>query len=104
MFKKFLYSIFFCFSFIAGAQTNTSVLKGRVTDMEGEPLPGTAIQVQGRKFIGTSTDIDGEYELKGKLNKGDVLIFSFLGMEDFRVVYKEQKVQNVKMEQKKKHY
>ena len=101
MFKKFLYSIFFCFSFIAGAQTNTSVLKGRVTDMEGDPLPGTAIQVQGRKFIGTSTDIDGEYELKGKLNKGDVLIFSFLGMEDFRVVYKEQKVQNVKMEQKK---
>ncbi|MEZ7499186.1 TonB-dependent receptor [Flavobacterium sp. Arc3] len=63
----------FQFSF---AQEKT--ISGVVTDNSG-PLPGVNVIVKGTTR-GVQTDFDGKYSLK--VNTGDVLVFSFIGMDD----------------------
>ncbi|MBQ8422322.1 MAG: TonB-dependent receptor [Bacteroidales bacterium] len=55
-------------------------LKGKVTDTDGLPLPGVAVMVPGTTN-GTMTDDNGDYSLSG-LKKGDVILFTSLGMGD----------------------
>ena len=55
-------------------------VKGKVTDADGQPLPGVAVLVSGTSN-GTMTDDDGSYYLSG-LKKGDVLLFTSLGLGD----------------------
>ena len=55
-------------------------VQGRVTDSEGLPLPGVAVLVSGTSN-GTMTDENGNYSLSG-LKKGDLIIFSSLGLGD----------------------
>lgn len=63
---------------------NTFVVKGVVSDEAG-PLPGVSIHLQGTT-IGTETNFDGEYEFPRQLKKGDVLIFSFVGMDSKKII------------------
>ena len=55
------------FSFIATcttlAQHSTYHISGRVTDTEGEPLPGSTISIKG-KGTGAVTSVDGTYTLQ----------------------------------------
>ena len=51
-------------------------IRGRVTDLDGNPLPGVNITIKGDK-TGTTTNFDGEFGLDAK--KGDVLVFSYVG-------------------------
>ena len=60
---------------ITFAQEKT--ISGIVSDDTG-PLPGVSIIKKGTS-IGTETDFDGKYSIKAKT--GDVLLFSFVGME-----------------------
>jgi len=60
---------------ISYAQTKT--ISGAVSDDTG-PLPGVSVQVKGTN-TGTETDFDGKYSIKAK--SGDILIFSFVGMQ-----------------------
>ncbi|HMK06100.1 MAG TPA: SusC/RagA family TonB-linked outer membrane protein, partial [Flavobacterium sp.] len=54
---------------------------GTVSDETG-PLPGANVVVKGTKR-GVSTDVDGKYAIKAKT--GEVLVFSFIGMNDSSV-------------------
>lgn len=60
---------------ITFAQEKT--ISGTVSDETG-PLPGVNVIIKGTSS-GTQTDFDGKYSLKAKT--GDVLVFSFVGME-----------------------
>ena len=61
------------------AQDATRSLSGVVIDSgTGEPIPGVTIQLKG-KPVGTITDIDGQFIIKGAPN--DILVFSFIGMD-----------------------
>jgi len=51
-------------------------IKGKVTDEEGNPIPGAAILIKGTSK-GTSTDIDGDFTLE--VPEDAVLVVSFLG-------------------------
>ncbi|MBC5836388.1 SusC/RagA family TonB-linked outer membrane protein [Flavobacterium muglaense] len=53
-------------------------ISGVVSDNSG-PLPGVNIINKSSK-VGIQTDFDGKYAIKAKT--GDVLVFSFIGMED----------------------
>jgi TonB-linked SusC/RagA family outer membrane protein len=53
-------------------------ITGVVSDKTG-PVPGANVIVKGTKN-GVQTDIDGKYAIKAKV--GDVLIYSFVGMDD----------------------
>ena len=55
-------------------------IQGKVTDADGQPLPGVAVLVSGTSN-GTMTDDDGNYFLSG-LKKGDVILFTSLGLGD----------------------
>ena len=55
------------------------MVKGKVTDASGIPLPGVAVLVSGTSN-GTMTDDNGDYSISVK--KGDVLLFTSLGLGD----------------------
>ena len=62
-----------------------NVVKGKVVDINGDPLPGVTIRLDSTNF-GGSTDSNGEFELSLKLKEG-VLVFSFIGFEPQRVTF-----------------
>ncbi len=72
-------------------------VSGTVSDSSG-PLPGVNIIVEGTTH-GTETDFDGNYTLKTK--KGDVLVFSFVGMETVKKTVGSSKRINVVMKASK---
>lgn len=61
---------------ITFAQEKT--ITGTVTDADGLPLPGVNVLIKGTS-TGTQTDFDGNYSIEAEL--GDVLVFSFIGLE-----------------------
>ncbi|SKB78207.1 TonB-linked outer membrane protein, SusC/RagA family [Salegentibacter holothuriorum] len=61
---------------ISFAQQKT--ITGTVSDEDGLPLPGVNVLKKGTS-TGTQTDFDGNYSIEAA--QGDVLVFSFLGME-----------------------
>ncbi|MDE6394364.1 MAG: carboxypeptidase-like regulatory domain-containing protein, partial [Duncaniella sp.] len=65
---------------IVAPPAQTYTVKGVVIDESGEPLPGATVMVKGSK-IGTSADIDGNFELS--VNKGGklTLVVSYVGMK-----------------------
>jgi TonB-linked SusC/RagA family outer membrane protein len=54
------------------------VIRGKVTDAKGSPLPGVSVLVKGT-VVGTTTTATGTYELRSPRAEG-VLLFSFTGM------------------------
>lgn len=66
------------------SEVNTSksekniLVKGNVYS-EKIPLPGVTVMLEGTT-IGTQADFDGYFEFPEKLKKGDVLVFSYIGM------------------------
>ncbi|WP_159518157.1 TonB-dependent receptor [Sunxiuqinia indica] len=57
--------------------TKQAKITGKVTDSEGNSLPGVTVVIKGTT-VGTITDFDGNYSIEAASN--DVLIFSFVGM------------------------
>jgi TonB-linked SusC/RagA family outer membrane protein len=71
-----LFSFILLNSFAVHGQSGRT-LSGRVTNENGQPLPGVNILVKG-STIGTVTDVDGNYSLNVPDNN-TVLVFSFIG-------------------------
>jgi len=73
MFIRGIFIIFtlFLFSLTVFSQT---LIKGTITDRKtGEPLTGAAVQIEGTT-LGTTADIDGNYEIKVKPGTYNLLI------------------------------
>lgn len=64
-------------------------IEGRVTDKDGEPLPGVTVLVKDTR-LGIVTDVDGKFELTLP-GEGGVLQFSFIGMKGREVQIKDFK-------------
>ncbi|MDX6182692.1 SusC/RagA family TonB-linked outer membrane protein [Flavobacterium sp. Fl-77] len=71
-------------------------IKGVITDSDGMPLPGASVAVQGSQK-GTSTDFDGLYTIE--VQKGQTLVFSYVGLETQNIVVGDETTINVKMQQ-----
>lgn len=71
--------LFCCFSGFAQQQT----ISGVITDDQNMPLPGASVLIKGTT-TGTQTDFDGNYSIEA--NTGDVLVFSYVGMEPQEIV------------------
>lgn len=69
-------------------------VQGSVTDVEGEPIIGVTIRVEGKSGEGTVTDYDGNYNLPNVSSQG-ILHFSYVGMESQTVEVKGQSTINV---------
>ncbi|MEK6506810.1 SusC/RagA family TonB-linked outer membrane protein [Myroides sp. C4067] len=67
---------------VSAGYAQNKTLTGIVSE-GGVPLPGVSVTIKGTQE-GAQTDLDGKYSLKVK--SGDVLVFSFIGMNE--VTYK----------------
>lgn len=70
-------------------------ITGKVTDEEGEALPGVTVKIKG-KSVGTITDVNGYYELNN-VPVGSILEFSFVGMENTTQSVGKQSVIDIMM-------
>ena len=53
-------------------------ITGRITDDEGEPLPGAAVQVKSQPTIGAVADVDGNYSIDVP-DDATTLVYSYIG-------------------------
>jgi len=60
------------------APAATRTVSGRITDSQGQPLPGVTVLLKG-SALGTSTDVAGRYALPGVPAQRATLVFSALG-------------------------
>ncbi len=74
-----------------------NLIKGKVTDNDGKPLPGATITIVGTTR-GVITDTDGSYSIEAEPR--DKLVFSFVGMESQIIDVGNQKTINVRMKEK----
>ena len=94
--KKIL--LLLCFSLMSfwGTIAQTKI-SGKVTSKsDGQPLPGVNVVIKGTSK-GTETDFDGKYTIEAK--SGDILEFSFIGMETFRVTVRNNNTINVVLQE-----
>lgn len=84
-------SMLICFVTIAQEKTIT----GTVSDNAGG-IPGATIKIQKTKK-GTSTDFEGKYSITAQ--KGDVLVFSFIGMKSQTRIVGDKSIIDVKLEE-----
>lgn len=76
---KWILTLLLAFSLqLSFAQEKT--VTGVVSDATG-PIPGANVVIKGTSR-GVQTDMDGRYSISAK--QGDVLVFSFVGMEDYQ--------------------
>lgn len=78
----------------AVVQARDVILKGKVTDKEGNELPGASILVEGTT-VGTVTDINGNYSLRFVPKSNQALIFSFVGFKTKKIAYDGKPILNV---------
>lgn len=72
--------IFASFLLPTYAQVNT-VVKGTVTDQNGERIPGVSITQKNGKGKPSTTDGEGKFSIEA--NQGDVLIFRYIGYKNY---------------------
>src|SRR3954471_6429927 len=91
--------IFLIFMIVFTAQVSLAQvksIKGVITDSDGMPLPGASVAVQGGQK-GSSTDFDGLYTIEAQ--KGQTLVFTYVGLETQSIVVGDATTINVKMGQ-----
>jgi TonB-dependent starch-binding outer membrane protein SusC len=64
------------------AYSQVKTITGTVTDEQNLPVPGVNVVVQGTS-TGTLTNFDGQFSIQA--SQGDVLEFSFMGMQTARI-------------------
>jgi TonB-dependent SusC/RagA subfamily outer membrane receptor len=78
----------------ASTDNTKFILYGSVTDLESEPLPGVNVRVKGSDR-GTITDENGRYSIE--VEKGGILLLSFLGFNPREITAKVGGVFNVSL-------
>lgn len=71
-------------------------ISGKVSDMNGAPMPGVTVVVKGT-VTGTVTDVNGNFSMTN-VPVDAILRFSFVGMKTLEVAVENKKVFNVKLE------
>ena len=84
-------------------QVKSHTVSGVVLDDFGDSLPGVSINLKGTA-IGTVTDLDGKFEFPGEVKAGDVLVFSFIGMETKEYTIRKDEPVIMKLQMVMDHY
>ena len=96
--NRCLATILLAICLIVGAPlwAQQKVVHGVVEDLEGNPMPGVSVTVEGTT-IGTITDVDGKYEITTQ--DGKKLVFSFVGMKSEKVEVGKKSVINIRLKE-----
>jgi len=92
--KKTLTIFLWVISLTIFAQTHN--VTGKITDSDGDPIPGVNVVVKGTT-IGSISDLDGNYTMRD-LSSESVLVFTFIGMVPQEIVVGTQSEISVSME------
>lgn len=95
---KSLFAVCLLLAFASFGYSQEITIKGKVTDLSGQILPGVGVVVKGTS-TGATTNLDGEYSIQA-MNES-VLVFSFLGMRTTEVRVEKRQVIDVVMEDDK---
>lgn len=66
-------------------QGQSITVSGKVVDSDGMEVIGANVLLKGSAGVGTITDLDGQYSLKVNNASKDVLVFSYVGMQNQEV-------------------
>jgi TonB-linked SusC/RagA family outer membrane protein len=80
--RKFLTLLAVLVLYAVSVFAQTKVVTGRITDLQGQPIPFSSVRIKGTK-AGTSADAEGSFSLRAKA--GDVLIISGAGINSKEV-------------------
>ncbi|WP_159019881.1 SusC/RagA family TonB-linked outer membrane protein [Algibacter sp. L3A6] len=94
--NKKLMLFYVCLMSFTLANAQSITVSGLVTDTQNMTLPGVNVLVEGSN-TGAQTDFDGKYSITAK--KGDVLVFSYLGMKTAKVTVGKSSEINVSLEE-----
>lgn len=76
--KKFSVIVFIMLSSLYSI--SQTAIKGKVTDTDGQPLPGANVMIKGT-YDGAGTDANGVYTFKTSAKGKQILLVSFVGYE-----------------------
>lgn len=91
---KRIFLILLSINLMTFAFAQSLTVRGKVSSTDGELLPGVNVKVKNAT-IGTITDFDGNYQLK--VNKGDVLEFTYVGFKKYELKVGNQRDWNVEL-------
>lgn len=91
---KRIFLILLSINLMTFAFAQSLTVRGKVSSTDGELLPGVNVKVKNAT-IGTITDFDGNYQLK--VNKGDVLEFTYVGFKKYELKIGNQRDWNVEL-------
>ncbi|GJM63255.1 TonB-dependent receptor [Persicobacter diffluens] len=94
--KRIIGSLFFCLTLVGQVIAQGIQVKGKVTDDQGESIPGVNVLVEGTAQ-GSITDIEGNYQITVD-SQEDFLVFSFVGMQNQKQQVKGRSIINVTMQ------
>lgn len=92
--KKIIILLLPIITFSTSILAQEEIVKGKVTDEYGKPVPFATITVKGTK-IATAADINGEYKVN--IETGKVLVFSAQNMESKEVSVEGKQVVDVSL-------
>jgi TonB-linked SusC/RagA family outer membrane protein len=95
-----LWIMFFIGVGVQSAYAQSQRIQGKVTNENGEGLPGLAISIKGTS-IGTITDVEGTYQIEA--SPKSTLVFSSIGYETREVLVGNQTTINLQMVLDSKH-
>lgn len=96
--KTPIFSLTLLLAFILPLFANAQVtVKGIVTDESGEPLVGASVRYREIPQVGVTTDIDGQFSIK-EVEKGNTLVFSYIGMKNVEYPLKGTTFIKIQME------
>ena len=96
--RLFIIQMLLWCAMVVVAQKQTFTIQGTIIDpsFNNEPLSGVNVYLKDRPGVGTASDIDGKFFIKA--SKGDMIVFTYLGYDNFEYqVAKEEKNLVVKM-------
>ena len=78
----------------AAAPQEKTVIKGKVTDSKGSPLPGVTVRIKGTN-IGAVTNVDGKFVIAEAPASAQRLVVYHVGMERKEAKYTGQRELNI---------
>lgn len=66
-----------------GPVAQQRIVSGKVTDEDGQPIPGVTVLIKGTQ-VGTTSDIDGNFTIDVPLD-AKTLLFTFVGMKPLEI-------------------
>jgi hypothetical protein len=70
-------------------------IKGQITDEKGNPLPYVNIYIENT-YPGTTSNLDGKFEIYVNDTTKGVLVFQFLGFKTQKIPYVSSQIASVK--------